>query len=400
MSGRKHLYVSVEARELQRLQNNEYRLRNLSAELQNRVNEIRNQCQRDIKQQDKNFTTMIEQENRNREAAVDGLQQQINAIVSDTRRKQEIARAFMVDLTQLLRETDELPHQRFAPAEMPKIRRHVEDAMNNIDANMSDAALSTAQNAYWKVNDLRVFVLEKQREFNKIYLQALQDCRELLETARLNRKRQLDLGVNGQWDSIEMEVDYWTSGELSAFEKEVKSLDERLKKNEANLTIDQVNEILNSIDVLKPQPLEIVDHARQNILASHLRFEIAEMVSAALNHQGFTVQDSIYEQDDERNAYIIKLKNIAGSEVVTLISPVANEYGKNSVTINSYDETYIDPTILLQRSQQISSALKEFEGLNIGELEHLGHAMPEYRDLINLKQRKTSPVQTKTRSSR
>ncbi|MEZ4524904.1 MAG: hypothetical protein R2941_03175 [Desulfobacterales bacterium] len=67
---------------------------------------------------------------------------------------------------------------------------------------------------------------------------------------------------------------------------------------------------------------EIVEHARQNILASQLRSNIAELAAGAFQREGFAVEDAAYEGNDERNAYVVKMKNRAGSEVVTVISPV------------------------------------------------------------------------------
>ncbi|NQU79070.1 hypothetical protein HQ545_04850 [Candidatus Woesearchaeota archaeon] len=99
-----------------------------------------------------------------------------------------------------------------------------------------------------------------------------------------------------------------------------------------------------------------------------------------------------------RNAYIAKVKNIPGSEVVTVISPVEGEFGKNSVSTHSYDETFVDEGTLQQRADEIVGALNE-AGLQAEAPECMGGAKPEYRDIAAVRQREPSEIQAKRREA-
>ncbi len=364
------------------------RLERERTEVMGRLTKQRNEYLNLFEVQDRKFTSEIEEERRHRKRALDDLQGQINSITDDAVRKENISRSFILDLTKIMHETDKLPHERFAPGRLNAIQRYVDDAERNLNSGHADAALSTAQSAYWDVADLRVEVFQKEQEFMLIYQAALQEARSLLEEARSNRKYQLEVGEGGERNAFELEVDHWTNGELSALEQELKSIEDQLIQGEPILTTEHVKETLSRIEALKPRTPEIVEHAKQNILASQLRFNIGELAAEALRGQGFAVEDAVYAGEDERNAYIVKVKNVAGSEVVTIISPVENAFGKNTISINSYDETYIDDVTLQQRAREVVGLLQK-EGLQVGTPECAGGAKPEYRDIAAIRRQQT-----------
>lgn len=445
MSGEKRTYVSVEERELRRLREQESRLRTVQRDLPERLNAVRQQAEREMRnriapiearqrkhenmlrglesdlasleretqqrlkqqhdhfmnrlnsqrgeylslfaEQDQKFTGMVEAERRARQESVRCLQNQIDAIVANAERKQQAARSFVADLGKIMEDTDRLPHERFAPGQLDAIRRYLQDAQQSLNAGMPEAALSTAQKAYWDTADLRVLVMQKEREFMLIHQAALEEARILLEEARNNRKYQLEVGEGAEKDVFEMEVNHWTQGELSAYEEKVRDIEKRLAEGEPSLTTEQVKDMLAQLEALKPEILTIVEHARQHILGSQLRYNIAELAAEGLKGEGFVVDDAAYEGDDERNAYIVKLKNRAGSEVVTVISPMKGEFGKNEVSIHSYDEGFVDESTLYQRAKEIVGILNE-EGLQAEPPRHVGNAKPEFRDMKAVRERK------------
>jgi len=384
MSGEKCAHVSVPTRELQRLRDQQSRLRRLQEDLPERLDSIRRQVEQEMESRLAPVENRIrQQEKENRD-----MKGQIAAILEEARQKKDTAKRFFIDLTKILEETVALPHERFAPGKLGAAGRHVNDARRNFENNMPEAALSTAQKAYWELADIRAEVLKKQREFILVHQAALQEVRLLLEEARANRKYQLELGEGTDKEELALEVDHWTHGELSNLEMQIKTLESQLLNGEKILTISQTTDILSDIEALKPRLNEIVERARQNILASQLRVNIAGIIVEALQEQGFTLEDAAYEGNDARNAHIAKVRNIAGSEVVTVISPVRHEAGKNAVSIHSYDETFVDDVTLKQRAEEITSILNE-KGLEAQAPVCAGKAKQEYRDITAVRQGKT-----------
>ncbi len=454
MSGAKRTYVSVEDRELRRLREQESRLRQVQQDLPDRIDAVRRQAQQEMqnrlrpiedrqrrqekmvgslksdlvslekdtqkrlkqqrkefmgclkdqrgeylqifKEQDIKFTRMVDSERNARQHAVDNLQNQINAIVADADRKQDAAASFVSDLSKIMTEMETLPHERFAPGEIDTLRRHVEDAQRSVNAGMPEAALSTAQSAFWELADLRALVQAREAEFMLLYQAALEETRALLEEARSHRKYQLDIGIEGKSDTIEMEVDHWSHGALSEQEAKIKAVEARLLSEADSLTIEETRELLSELEAEKPVMTDIVEQAKQNILASQLRVNIADMAVEAFQAQGFTVADETYEGEDQRNAYVVKMINVAGSEVVTVISPVPGEMGRNEVSVHSYDQTYVDDATLRQRAEELVSVLRE-EGLETGTPSCSGKADPEYQDMEQVRQRRPEQVRREAR---
>jgi hypothetical protein len=157
-------------------------------------------------------------------------------------------------------------------------------------------------------------------------------------------------------------------------------MERQLISGESSLSTEAVKDILLSLESDRSKIQEIVGKARDNILSSQLRFNVAETVVQALASQGFVVEAGVYECNDQRNAYIAKVKNIAGTEIVTVISPVGEEPGKNRVSINSYEKTYVAEETLKQRAQDVVRLLAE-DGLDVASPKCRGDADHSYQDI-------------------
>jgi hypothetical protein len=114
---------------------------------------------------------------------------------------------------------------------------------------------------------------------------------------------------------------------------------------------------------------------------------IADIAVSALKEKGFRFQDAAYEGGDERETFVAKVKNIAGEEVVTVISPVKDDYGKIKVSIHSFNEQFIDEDTLRQRAEEIAAAISQ-NGVQIGNSKCL-ETGPDlaYRDIEMVKHR-------------
>ena len=167
MSGEKRTYVSIDTQELRRLREQESRLRSIRSDLPGCLDEIRNQAQGAIDRIKQDYTSRIQVEKIAREEKIKDLQSQINSIVTDSHRKHDIANSFIKkDLEKLLKETNRLQHQRFAPGELEFIKRQINDANQNLNNRMPEAAISTGQKAYSDLIELKIRVMEKEKEFS------------------------------------------------------------------------------------------------------------------------------------------------------------------------------------------------------------------------------------------
>ncbi|MBW4596214.1 MAG: hypothetical protein KME46_25750 [Brasilonema angustatum HA4187-MV1] len=305
---------------------------------------------------DQKFTELIDEERQAREQ----LQQQLEQEKQD---KATLAQNYLDDVQTIWEQIDRnYQHQRLAPGKLNEFKREINQAHGNIQNGVPEAAIATSQQTYFKLADLRLELELKQQEWEILYNAALEDLRSLIAEVQANREYEIEIGQADESQKFRLEVDYWTNGSLKQYEQELQEIETRLQKGESSLTIKEIKEIADQIEKkLQPRLAEIVEQAQQEILSSQLRAEIADKVAGVLSRMGYVLinphADSVYEENDERKAYILKLRDNNQGEVVTIISP-DKEFGKNLVSINSFGQILRDEAAQQENAEAIFDALK------------------------------------------
>jgi hypothetical protein len=304
---------------------------------------------------DQKFTELIDEERQAREQ----LQQQLEQEKQD---KATVAQNILDDVQMIWEQIDcNYQHQRFAPGKLNDLKREINLARDNIQNGVLEAAIATSQHTYFKLADLRLELELKQQEWELLYNSALEDLRSLIAEVQANREYEIEIGQGDESQKFRLEVDYWTNGSLKKYEQELQEIETSLQKSESSLTTEQIREIVQQIEELQPCLEEIVEQAQREILSSQLRAEIADKVAHVLARMGYVLidpnADSIYEEDDQRKAYVLKLKDANGGEVVTIVSP-DKEFGKNLVSINSFGRILRDENAQKENAEAIFDALE------------------------------------------
>lgn len=369
--------------------------------------EQRQEYTRLIAQQDQKFTQLIADERQAREQGQQILQRQINQVVGDIeqerQRKAQLAQDLLSDVEAIWEQIDrDYQHQRFAPGRLSDLRRGLEMARSNIQGGVTEAAIANTQQSYLQLADLRLELEQKEQEWLLLYNAALEDLKSLIAEVQANRECEIEVGQGDEAEKFKLEVDYWVNGRLSQYEQQLEQLESQLEAGESTLTTEQVKELGEKITALQPTLGEIVEQAKLAILGSQIRVEIADRVVETLSSLGYTLvnpdEDAVYEGNDHRNAYVVKVKNIAGDEVVTVISP-EKEFGANSVSINTFSQTLVDETATRQNAEAIFGLLKE-EGVQGSDpLVCNEQARAEYQDIQKVKQRQTAQAQSQPSKS-
>ena len=453
MSGEKRRYVSVEQEELQRLRQQESRLRSLQQDLPERINAVQQQVKQEFQQQLNSIETrsqrqqqenqqlrtnlknldretkkrlqkqqeelkgkiqqvkqdqrneylhLIEQQNqkfkelKNEQKALQKDVQQIaNQIEQDEEKKANLAKDFLVDVETISEQIQQnYQHERFAPGCLTDLNREINLARSNIESGITEAAIATSQQCYLKLADLRLELEQKEQEWQLFYNATLSDLRTLITEVEGNRECEVEVGEGKESEKFKLEGDYWVNGRLSNYEEELKQIETKLVDEASTLKTEEVKYLGEKINQLKPILGEILEEAKLNLLSSQLRVEIADSVVEALSSAGFSLvnpeADATYEGNDQRNSYVVKVKNIAGDEVVTVISP-GKDFGTNAVSINTFSQTLVDETATQQNANAIFELLEKEGVQGVGKIECREKAKAEYQNLDEVKQRQVKP---------
>ena len=340
-----------------------------------------------LEHQDTKFTQLIDEE---RQARQEQIKQVVANIQEERERKAQLATDMLADVETVWEQINrDYQHERFAPGKLADLRRGLEMARSNIQSGVNEAAIANAQQTYLDLADLRLELEQKEQEWQLLYNSAWEDLRSLIAEVQANRECEIEVGKDSETEKFKFEVDYWVDGRLSKYEEQLAELESRLKAGELTLSTEQVIQLGAEITALQPTLGEIVEQAKLAILGSQLRAEIADRVVEVLDSLGYTLvnsDDAVYEGDDERNAYVVKVKNIAGDEVVTVISP-EKEFGTNSVSINSFSQTLVDETATQENAKAIFDSLEQEKVQGVGDVECNKEARQDYYNMREVQQR-------------
>lgn len=360
-------------------------------------------------QLDRKFSQLIDAERQAREIGQQILDQKIDRVFANIEQerqyKAKLAQDYLADVEAIYQQIDrDYQHHRFAPHKLADLRRNIDLVKQNIASGASEAAIATSQQTYLQLADLRLELEQKEQEWLLYYNATLEDVRTLITEAQAHRQVEMEFGeVGSEVEIFREEVDYWTDGRLSAYEQKLNALEQQLKDGESTLTTEQIKQLATEIETLQPELAEIAEQAKLQIILSQMRAEIADKVVELLGEYGYQLADpegdAAYEGSDYRNAYVVKVKNIAGEEVVTVISP-EKEFGANNVSINAFSDRLQDDQQLRERAEDIFNALNEDEILQLqGETQCHDRPKEEYRDMEQVKRRQVNSSQTQQRST-
>jgi hypothetical protein len=111
---------------------------------------------------------------------------------------------------------------------------------------------------------------------------------------------------------------------------------------------------------------------------------MGDVVVDTLGRQGYLIKDNDcgYAENDQRSSYMVKLTNVAGTEIVTVISPDEETY-QNIISLNTYGDEVYDERSTQRRNKDICDALK-MGGLELGETTCNEQSISEFYDVENL----------------
>lgn len=324
------------------------------------LEDIQDWTREEMDRQEEEFRNLMDQQ-----------QQQINSVRSDVDQILEkeaanvgTATAIVQDVERLIQETAKTfpEHEKFAPGRLENLQRRLDSAKGDINMNPG-GAISLAKERLFDVLDLQQELEQKEWEFNDWFGRAQNAYSSLFENIRNNRS--YTLGEDD--DAAQLEVDYWTLGEMSALEEKVEEALSHLRANRSAISLEELKSLLKDSHPGLAKELEsLIATAVGRAVASQVRAEMADSIKESFASQGYRIVASGYEQDDQRKGYLVKVRNVAGTELVVMISPNAS-LEENTIDL-SVERGSIPPELRAELDQKIREDLRA-AGVNMGALE-------------------------------
>lgn len=278
-----------------------------------------------------------------------------------------------------------LPHERFAPGGLARLTDRLALAEASAAAGTGEAALAQAQELYLRLGELRAEVELKDAEWRAAHLTAVAAVTALAEQISYNSM--ITVADEESGASAELDVDYWSDGELSAIKKAADELAARVNDEADPPTLAELRDISErSVAALDDRLSDVVATARTRQWASQVRVNLAEMVVDVLEPAtGYTFNGATFAADDQREAFYTKLRHADESEIVVEVAP--DEEGKSCVIrVMSYEIGTPDESQRVARVHAVADSLRE-QGLGGTPAAERDEPDPALRDFGQLRQR-------------
>lgn len=355
--------------------------------------DLRAETRRLLDQQEQRFDAALTTERAERQRELGALRTQIERDRAAKANVLEAARTTVAD-SRVLHDAiaNSLPHERFAPGRLGRLTDRLAIAEASVAAGTGETALAQAQELHLSLGELRAEVEIREAEWLAARQTAVAAVTALAKQISYNSMITVTDEESGA--SAELDVDYWSNGELSAIRKEADDLTARVSDEAPPPTLAELREISErSVKDLNDHLSEAVTMARTRQWASQVRVNMAEMVVGVLESvaAGYAWQgDAAFAGDDQREAFYSKLKHPDESEIVIEVAP--DDDGKSCVIrVMSYETGQPDESLRVARVHAIADSLSE-NGFSGKPAAGRDEPDPALRDFTRLRER--SPART------
>jgi hypothetical protein len=380
--------LSVEAQRIE--QSTTRRINAAAASMMNearKANEnLRAETRQLVERQEQRFTAAIGAERAERERDVQGLRAEI-AKDRDFRANLLAHARTVVSDARILHDAiaATLPHERYAPRKLDDLRRRLDVAESNVTAGIAETSLGQGQDLLFELGDLRAEVELREAEWRAAHLGAVTVVTALV--AEISASERIDLADEESGLSAELDVDFWSYGELSKIGARADALAQRLADAADPPSLDELREIAErTVPSLDASMTEAITLAQARQYAAQVRVNVAEQVVTVLEGTtGYDLEgDPVFAGDDQRAAFYSKLSN-GDDELVIEVAP--DETGKSCVIrVLSYESGTPNEYLRAQRVHTVAAALGA-NGLPGTPAAEPGEPDPALRDLSLLRQR-------------
>lgn len=355
--------MSVEMQRIERAQNESLRkqAQNFMQALSNQHGEI----MQTINQQRKEINQALSTQKRELEGQIQSV---IVSIQQKEQNHKKQAELWIQDVSLMLQNIDEeYRHEQFKPGGLAKLRQELSMGKTNNQNGVPEAAISTAQNVYMRATDYKFELVVLELEWEASLAATKQSLISALTSINVQEDCRFTFETETGDVSVDGDVNMWTCGKLSANKVKIDEIANRLKTPDA-LSTEQLELLNEQLMIIRAETDSLGDYAKEALIASQIRVNIADNILGALEDAGWKLEDSTYNCEDMREAYNVKLTNGLGDEIVAIINPreSLNHLISNELIINFFDESTNDEKVRSSHLHSITSALDN-NGLVCGD---------------------------------
>lgn len=252
------------------------------------------------------------------------------------------------------------PQRSIEGQELAELTHLLDLAQKDFVTGMVESCLSTCRFVSGRMSTLRIRAENTEVIVNQLMQQTLNSLDDLSQKANLCRQIQA-IDIEGQPLDMVLDVAQWAPHELQTITDEIIAVEEQVRQQAEYLNPEHLQGILtNEIPHLNARILDLVDHVQHLSLNAQIRYNIAQMVVAAVITQGYRITSGSFEHEDFDQGYVVNARSGDGGELVVRIDPIPGQVNAHDLHIISQDQRMRTESELRQRAREINKSLKQF----------------------------------------
>jgi hypothetical protein len=305
------------------------------------------------------------------------VEQQFARIAAQRQNASQLAGQWLEDARTILDYIEQHQrHQQFAPGELDLLKGEWAMSRRNLDGGHEQAAIATGQTLYGKALKLQAEIEFLQQEWDTWYGEALTLTRAQLAAVEVQEAARWVFETDQGTQELDAEIDYWSDGALSTLKSRLTDSLSRLEQGATSLTLADLKAEVEANRPVQAELEQLVTQAKEQLIASQLRVNIAEDVLNELEAEGWRLQEHVWQGQDAdagkgwKNAYHLKLQNQGGDEMITIVLPEESPVGaiENRIQFAYYPRDNNDAKFAARQTERLSRTLTKLgltqEGLH------------------------------------
>jgi hypothetical protein len=333
-------------------------IRVMAAEQNRRLTRMANNYSRSSKE-------IQEQREKDRAEFETSLSALENSIAAKERTHKEQAEFWISQTEVFFDDIEQYRHDLFTPGQLDRLREFLGQVAQDMKLEAYQSAITSARNVFNQAAELKERVVNAEIEWANYHQQFQQAFADLRSNLYYHQTMQFIIETDAGTETIDANIDYWTEGALSAIVEAVSNIGS-VSANINNLSTAELIRLLNSVQTLNTQLNDACQRAKDGLICSQMRAEIASDLADQLQQSGWEFVGYTYEGQEMNAPLHVKLRDMAGNEIVAIISPqlLQNTLGSN-MEINFFDPYNNDESLRGIWVDGIIESLRR-SGLDVG----------------------------------
>lgn len=353
MSGQKVSYVNITSSEYNRFMKATREVENIESRVQNQLKQRENAFRKEFNSQLSSMQSRIDQQknmidslsaemqtierefhdNISRlDKKIDRVNYKVDTLIHSIDAKEQNKKSkaieWLKNASDLLHIIDTYNHQKFAYGEFEKLLSKYELCKSNFADENYEASIASSQSLWQEAAQLRFILEQLENEWNEYLKNAIESNNNLLATCEAQEIVNLAFDVEDGNKELEIDIDFWCSGKLTELTTKANQQKNALLNAIDELNTEDLKLLIHESETLKEQVINLTQEAKEAILLSQARSDMASDIVEALDQSGFNLVEHCFKEDDERKSIHLKLSNMSNDEIITIITPIENRENK------------------------------------------------------------------------